>query len=99
MSSFADLYFTTYLIITLRAGAPDSEDVLPVLGDTEEVDDGVPDHGHHGRPEQQHLVLQLVRPQVRHRHALHTPGSSYHSGDTASLTPCHISPSSVWIRA
>ena len=64
--------------ITLRAGAPDSEDVLPVLGDTEEVDDGVPHHGHHGRPEQQHLVLQLVRPQVRHRHALHTPGSSYH---------------------
>ena len=78
--------------MTLCAGAPDSEDVLPVLGDAEEVDDGVPDHGHHGGPEQQHLVLQLVRPQVRYRHALHTPGIGYLSGDSASFTRCHISP-------
>ena len=56
--------------LTLSTRFPDIEDVLPVLSDAEQVDDGVPDHGDQGGPEQEHLVLQLVRPQVGHVGAL-----------------------------
>ena len=42
---------------TFSAASPHVLDVLPVLGDTEQVDDGVADHRHDPGPEQQDLVL------------------------------------------
>ena len=53
---FSKLY-RQMLHLTLSAESPCVEDVLPVLGDTEQVDDGVTHHRHDPGPEQQDLVL------------------------------------------
>ena len=39
------------------ASFPHPGNVLPVLGHTEEVDDGVGHHGHQGGPDQQYLMF------------------------------------------
>ena len=49
------------LHLTLSAESPCVEDVLSVLGDAEQVDDGVPHHGHQCAPEQEDLVTNEMR--------------------------------------
>ena len=44
-------------MLTFCAVSPHVLDVLPVLRDTEQVDDGVSDHRHDPGPKQQDLVL------------------------------------------
>ena len=39
------------------ATLPHSGNIFPVLGHTEEVDDGVGHHGHQGCPDQQYLMF------------------------------------------
>ena len=58
------------IVLTLSAHSPHVDDVLSVLCHTEQVDDGVPHHRDDGGPEQEHLILQLVRSLVGDADAL-----------------------------